>query len=401
MMHLKNDLKNVFLALIAIIVLQTPLLSTQCSNGTSVGVEAFASLLFHVQELMEESEEEISTLTDKIQFTEDEIAALWNKAMQSIESEENGDAIKLLNDACELYTHAALLKTSGLVDEAQESFARCSILLNKLWEEAIESEESAPKRTNLAQSVLRSKSGSDPNLEKNRYLPSDAKKKMRPYLLPFHHPVRSFIDSLCLNQRITVDQKTFEKAGFHVLATGPRSYISVASHPEMPRYLVKVYFDTVLAEKRDKASWKWLVLRCEGAEKIETVIRDKEIRNFKVAKKWIYCLPPEPSPPKDDLHSRHFALLVVTDMNLVSENHNYFAWKHYITEEHLDELYLIISRAKGSSYRPDNISYTKKGTFAFIDTEYPGKGPDFKSIRNYLNSDMKKYWDRIVKNGGP
>ena len=249
---------------------------------------------------------------------------------------------------------------------------RCSALLTTLWEEAIKSEEIDSERTNLAQTILRSKTSNDPHLERNRYLPSDAKKKMRPFLIPVHHPVRSFLDALCTSQRITVDQQTFEKAGFHVLTTRPRSFVSVASHPEIPHYLVKVYFDTVLSEKRGKASWKWLVLRCEGAEKVGSVIRDKRIKNFKVAKKWIYCLPPEPSPPQDLQHSRHFALLVVTDMDLAPDKLNYYAWKNYITEDHLDELYVIISRAKGSSYRPDNICYTKKGDFAFIDTEYPG-----------------------------
>ena len=185
------------------------------------------------------------------------------------------------------------------------------------------------------------------------------------------------------------------------LATGPRSYISVARHPEMPHYLVKVYFDTVLQEKRNRASWEWLVQRCEGVRKVQQVIRDKHIHNFEAAKKWIYCLPPEPSPPKDRLHMRHFALLLVTDMDLVPKELNHFAWKNYITEEHLDELYLIISRAKGSSYRPDNIAYTNKGNFAFIDTEYPAQGPDFRSIRRYLSSEMRAYWDRVVSNGGP
>ena len=64
-------------------------------------------------------------------------------------------------------------------------------------------------------------------------------------------------------------------------------------------------------------------------------------------------------------------VLLVDDMDLVSKQENEVAWKSMITREHLNELYLIITRAGGSSYRPDNIWLTKHGKFAFVDTEYP------------------------------
>ena len=80
---------------------------------------------------------------------------------------------------------------------------------------------------------------------------------------------------------------------------------------------------------------------------------------------------------------------------------NYHAWKTFVTPKILDELYIIISRANGSSYRPDNIPYTQTGHFAFIDTEYPNKDPDFNSIRPYLSEEMWYYWDKLVKQGGP
>jgi hypothetical protein len=87
-------------------------------------------------------------------------------------------------------------------------------------------------------------------------------------------------------------------------------------------------------------------------------------------------------------------------MNLTSKAQNLAAWKSLITGEHLKELYKIISYAKGSSYRPDNITYSVDGKFAFIDTEYPKAHPDYKSIRKYLSREMQAEWDKIVKNGG-
>ncbi len=168
----------------------------------------------------------------------------------------------------------------------------------------------------------------------------------------------------------------------------------------MPGYLVKVYLDTVLKKKQNRASWQWLVKRCQGAAQVSDIIEQGGIQHFVVAKKWIYCLPPEPSPPFGKHYTRHLALLVVTDMQLTPEQENLDAWYHIITPKHLDELYLIMSHAKGSSYRPDNIAYTRTGQFAFIDTEYPSRGPDFNSIRRHLRPAMLTYWDRLVKNGG-
>jgi hypothetical protein len=64
-------------------------------------------------------------------------------------------------------------------------------------------------------------------------------------------------------------------------------------------------------------------------------------------------------------------------------------------------LYTIISSAKGSSYRADNIWFNNEGKFCFIDTEYPNGGPDFAGIRPYLNPEMQNYWDYLVRRGGP
>lgn len=246
---------------------------------------------------------------------------------------------------------------------------------------------------------LISRSKGDPNLENNQYIPEAIKEKMRPHLISLHHPMRKVLDKLFMRKRITVDSKTFRKAGFHILATGPRSFVKVARHRYLPGYLVKANLDTTTQLKGERESWEWFVYRCRGAKKVKDVIKSKKIKHFVVADKWLYCLPEEPSPPNDYAHRRHLAILLVTDMDLAPEEENLEAWKSIITKEHLRELYTIIARAKGSSYRPDNISYTNSRKFAFIDTEYPTAKPDFKSIRHYLNADMKIYWDKLVKNG--
>ena len=237
-------------------------------------------------------------------------------------------------------------------------------------------------------------------IDDNPFLSPRAKEAILPHLLPRKHPLHKVLDSIFLETRATVDESAFLQAGFTILARGPRSFICVAKHKALKGYLVKVFFDNELQKKLDKDSWLWLVNRCEGAKKIKEAIQKHQAHHFVVPTKWIYCLPPKPSPPDTPQHTRHLAILIVKRMNLVSLSRNYKAWKYAITKEHLNELFEIIRSAKGSSYRPDNIAYMKNGQFAFIDTEYPSRGPDFQSIRKHLNRAMRFYWDELVRSHG-
>lgn len=375
---------------------------SQIIENNDTYIQALASLLFYIEELKENLKSENSS-SEEILFSHEEVDLLWEKASQNFnECSAHSKAFEQqcdLKRAYQLYEETISLTCSGLKEEALSAGSSASNLLHKLWEESIETEETSFIELYDSYSpAFRIKN--DPNIENNPHIPSKAKKEMGPYLISLRHPMRNILDDLCLKKRVTLDKKAFYQAGFRTIDKRPRSYIRVANHKKMPGYLVKAYLDTELKEKFNKPSWQWLVRRCEGAKKIKNIIQKKRIHHFVVADKWIYCLPSEPSPPNDPLYTRHLALLLVTDMDLAPRKLNYHAWYNYITKEHLEELYVIISRAKGSSYRPDNIAYTNKGKFAFIDTEYPSKGPDFKRIRPFLNPEMCEYWDQLIKNGG-
>lgn len=234
------------------------------------------------------------------------------------------------------------------------------------------------------------------DFEQNSAIPYSIKKEMRPFIIGDNHPMKSRLDKIFFKSRAILDEESFIQAGFVPISIRHCTHVYVSKHSLLPGYLVKAYLDTEKRKKKNQESWKWLVKRCQGARDIQKVIKKKKIVHFTVARKWIYPFPSKPLPPDDAEHTRHFALLLVTDMDLVDPEYNLYAWQHLITKEHLDELFFIISHAKGSSYRPDNISYTKQGNFAFVDTEYPQKGPDFKSIRPYLNPEMLAYWDDLV-----
>ncbi len=363
-------------------------------DETDSCIQALASLAFHSceweKQLNAEGEEAIS-------FSQEEVARLWDRIARHLEySPATFMQMQQKNQfdkAYQRYYHAKELWAEEEVQKAQQVLKGCSRLLLALWEKSLETEDQD------LDIFLRAKKNN--NLEDNPYIPHSAKKKMRPFLISPHHPMKAVLDSLFLSKRVTLNRQTFEEAGFSIIAEGPRSHILVAKNPLLSNYLVKAHLDSERRKKRGKESWHWLVMRCEGAEKVRRVIQKYRFKHFVVADKWIYPLPAEPSPPKSPKYTRHLAVLLVTDMDLAPETLNYQAWRTVITKEHLDELYLIISRAKGSSYRPDNIAYTNRNQFAFIDTEYPSHKPDFENIRKFLSSDMQHYWDHLVKRGGP
>lgn len=369
------------------------------THSSDAYIHALTSLIFYIHE-HDKSLDERSHPHKTIDFSAEDVTNLWNKVSQGVSFHSKlNQRETLFQKAYQSYEQAEIAIQKGVNQEAQQLLKDASEALNQLWQDAID-EEDKKANYDLGPSI-RVRKIKDPNLEKNPYISAEAKKAMKPYLISLEHPMRVVLDSIFLKKRATVDKYAFHKAGFKVIAEGPRSYILVARHRNLPGYLVKAHLDTELNKKYRKESWEWLVRRCEGASKIREIIQKRNIRYFVVAEKWLYCFPPEPSPPHDHHHTRHLALLLVTDMELVSKKRNYHAWTHYITKEHLDELYIIISRAKGSSYRPDNIAYTQHDQFAFIDTEYPTRGPDFRSIRLFLSPEMLEYWDKLVKNGGP
>lgn len=388
---------KVFLILLTLFSFKNLAFSSQGSSNRNFDgeLEALGSLNFYLQEWKYHLND--PAFIEEISFTDEEVDGLWSKASPLIQFIAGENTLYFV------YREAKHAVAFGDGEAARKKAVAIAKGIHTVWEKAIDSfilleDPIIPK--DLASVSARKKSSEAPNFKNNPYVSSSIKKKMKPYLLSSSHRVHQVLDSYCLKTRITTNEETLAQAGFSILKRGSRSYIRVARHPQMPGYLVKVYLDNIIEEKQHKESWKWLVQRCQGAKKIAAVIKQKNIQEFTVASKRIYCLPPKPSPPKDEQHTRHLALLVVTDMQLVSTKENLHAWKTVITPKHLDELYAIISRAKGSSYRPDNIAYTKSGKFAFIDTEYPSQGPDYKRIRKYLSKEMCSYWDKLVKNGG-
>ena len=372
------------------------------SNTHCTYIHSLSSLHCYLEGLQNNLSNENNEF-ETISFSDEEIAELWdNSFIYLLQSESDNlfPEIKIFERAFEEYRK---FQESSEPSDKLEKISKTRQLIHYLWQIAVKYEETLLENKEACELELLAKSrssSSNHEFENNPFISTTIKKRMRPYLIPNNHPMKPVLDKL-FSQRVTVSMEALLEHGFNIIDKRERSHVCVVSHPELQDHLLKLHFDYDSRRKRGKPSWYWLVQRCIGAQKIQKIIREYKVKHFICANKWIYPLPAHPSPPKNSKYIRHLAVLCCTDMKLIPSEQNYYAWSHNITHEILDELYLLVTRGKGSSYRPDNIWFNHDGLICFIDTEYPDKGPDFESIKRFLNPKMLSYWEKIIKAGGP
>ncbi len=343
-------------------------------------VEATASLTFRLSQLIKKNRNPAKDIS----FSESDELALWN----TILCDDSNNIT--LNQAYMDFQNGKSLEKEGKTERAILFYEKSFKALSNHW---------SNQKDNLNEKTLSKSCSAYNDFEINPYISHEARDLIRPFLLPWEHPMRSCMDEIFLSNRVIQDENTFQDAGFDILFTQPRSFIVVGRHQLLPGYLIKANLDTTLELKQNKPAWQWFVNRCVGVKKIRNIIKSYKMKYCVAPKKYIYPLPPEPFPQDLSLYSRKIVVLLVDDMQLVDKKTNKLYWKTVITKEHLKEVYKIISRANGKSYRAGNMPFTKNMKISFIDTEYPTSNPDFDSIRKYLNFKMREYWDHLVTKG--
>src|SRR5262249_11185309 len=143
-------------------------------------IEALASLVFHTQTWEKGLTSEESS--QGMIFSDEEVAQLWSK-------------IPATEEAYHYYYQARELMLQGEREQAQGCVKRASHLLLTLWEQMTDADDLSIEVT----SCLRHRD--DLNFEHNAAIPSAIKKKMRPYLIPAHHPMKSSLDDIFLHSR--------------------------------------------------------------------------------------------------------------------------------------------------------------------------------------------------------
>lgn len=393
-MHFKNNIVFFFIFLI------TSHLSAEQVQQSGIDwqsdhnryIHSLGSLSYHVQMLEDFLLIDAkSELTDLPTFAPEDVENLWNRVLSLSKDQLT---------AQEAYECYYIAKVGINSEKTLTHLIKAKDSLQKLLNHAIEEEEHEDSTIHLDREVIvQAALRKQANFAPYPHLTKEMKIAFSKYLITSKHPMRKVLDKIFSHSRITKDKASFLRAGFKIISERPRSYVIVARHPLLKDYLVKCYFDTETREKWHKPSWKWLTQRCIGAKKIDTIIKRSHIKHFRVAKKWLYIQPiikdVDPSS-----YQRHPVILLVTDMKLVPERENLYAWRNYMNHEKLDELYYIITRAKGASYRADNVAYSRSGKFCFIDCEYPSKGPEYYRVGRELNKDMVEYWNKLVTHGG-
>jgi hypothetical protein len=238
-----------------------------------------------------------------------------------------------------------------------------------------------------------------PNLHGNPLLNHQMRTHIAPYLLPLDHPMKPVLDAIFSQSRVVESEQSLVNAGFEWIAGPmPFSYIIVVRHPMVPGYVFKLYLDSEIRSRKEIPHLTWLARRCAGARGIKKIIERHNLRRFSVPDKWLYILPP---------HSFFTTLqseavvLIETDMQPESHEVSKRMWQTAITRKHLDELYLILKEGYGGNGTISlfcNVPFTKRGVFAFTDTEDPRQciEPKLKHVKKYISKEMQAYWDKLI-----
>lgn len=311
---------------------------------------AISSLLFYLDS---EEEENSNTI-----FSQEDIQSLWDRALNS----ELEDIILAKN----CYEKASIthLESQNLLDQSKKHLFSAWQNLNPYW-------------TSSTKDLI----AKAPNFHD--------------YVLTEHSPLWPNLSSIFNNKKCLNTPSHFKRAGFKIISERP-SGLFIARHPDLPGYVVKAY----IKSEKIKLTWTWCIHRCWGVSNIRELIQEKNLKHFIVPDKWIYPFFPEGEIPQDLFDIETPAVLVATDMQLVTKSESRAAWREIPTKEHIQELYCILSHGYSSCSLPSNIPYTIHKKFACIDTEHPQRELPFHHVPNHLSKEMGKYWDYLVKTGG-
>ncbi len=216
---------------------------------------------------------------------------------------------------------------------------------------------------------------------------------LTPYFLPKSHPLRHQLDAIFKKSRVTLNGKTFKKAGFSNSIPGKYSHLVVSKHKKIKGFIFKLYLDD-----QNINDWPSLKYRIDGALSVKRAIKQNGYEHlFKVPKKWLYPIPE--SSETAGPYKKHF-LLIAEDANIVSEEHNRAIWasKEKISDEFLQAFFTLLqTEGLHDSIYPFNVPFSKDGKAAFIDTERHHVWPIYwNRLLPYLSKSRRAYWEQLT-----
>lgn len=228
---------------------------------------------------------------------------------------------------------------------------------------------------------------------KNPYVDDQVWSALEPYFLPTNHPIRGALDDL-FSTRVTLNEASLKKAGFKDPHQRIFTKTVVTRHSKIKGYVLKLYTD----DTPGIIDWYEHMQRITGAQRVRDAIKRLGYESlFVVPKKFIYPLPPEPSPSLG-LERKNF-ILVAEDMNILNKKKNRAKYRTKMTKKQLDAMYKII-QAEGldDSVIPANLCFTKKGKLAFVDTGVHGRWPiRYQMTMQSLSPEMQTHWKNLFE----
>lgn len=219
-----------------------------------------------------------------------------------------------------------------------------------------------------------------------------------PYLLPEESRIRVKLDKIFLKERVLKNEESLKKGGFIIVQKQQWSRLYIARHKSCPGYIFKIYLDCQRYHQGLPEHYFW-IKRCFGSRLVAQEIEDNQWNDwFKVPKKWIYPLPPEPLASAK--HVAKFFILVEEDMDLYSPGRSSHLWRsQLITKPKLDALYHIIQKhGLWDCAKPDNIPIAKDHRIAFVDTQTWHRWPvAFENLNDSLRPSILNYWKSLWK----
>lgn len=228
----------------------------------------------------------------------------------------------------------------------------------------------------------------------NPYVHADTWNTVSPYFLPENHPIKAQLDRIFSEHRAILNEASLKRAKFKNATPGRFSHTVVTTHSKLKGYFVKLFTDY---QHIDEV--RQLMKRINGAR----IIKDAIIKHgyqllCKVPNKWIYPLPPEPSPPPGTFRKNF--ILIAEDMDIYGKVKNYSRWRgKKMTEEKVKAVYTLLQEeGLSDSVFAFNVPFTKDGRLAFIDTEHFHNWPvKFEKMMRYLSPSMQKYLCELMK----
>ncbi len=231
----------------------------------------------------------------------------------------------------------------------------------------------------------------------NPYVDSEVWNNLVQYFLPEEHPIKPILDEIFSQVRVVESLESMQAAGFKLTETqGTRVY--AMKHPGIPGYIFKMYPDNK-PTRIDYVSWSNRII---GAGLLRDQIHELGHGSmFKVAHKWIYPLPAEPSPPEHLMNQRKNFVLIVDNMHILKKKENHRKWRSLKKKKYLRALYAIIRPVgAGDCVRANNLPWSRDGKIAFVDTEIHHRWPiRYHPLVEHLNESMRKFWLKLTEDG--